>query len=441
VVDYRDAAGVRRWVTCQTRKDAESILERALGEFRERTLPSVDPRIRLAAYAQEHWIPIVRTAAKPRTVETYQGALDRHIVPELGAVRLSRLQRAHVKRFVARKLQQDALSPAYVKLIIAVLGALLAAARDDGIPVRADATARLGRIFKLAKSTAARQEDVKAFDRAQLAGFLAIADRIMPRLAPLFLVMARTGLRLGEALALQWEDIDLATRTLHVRRILSAGTIGKPKSGAGRDVDLSQHLVDRLTRLRATRSTTALRQGLGEIPPWIFCTRTEQPFHPRVVQRACAAVLSEAGLPGHFTPHCFRHTFASLLLSDGVSPAYVQRMLGHSSIKLTVDLYGKWLPMANKAAVDRLDEPAGREMVADGVANGPEWAPVGSRRSTFSRGCAGRRRRQPPKSFLSDSRKPPTSGPCSSPDETRWYSSRSSRCREVSFRGTSTTTL
>ncbi|HEX9709915.1 MAG TPA: tyrosine-type recombinase/integrase, partial [Candidatus Thermoplasmatota archaeon] len=71
-----------------------------------------------------------------------------------------------------------------------------------------------------------------------------------------------------------------------------------------------------------------------------------------------ARVLREAKLPGHFTPHSLRHSFASLLLSDGVSPAYVQRQLGHSSIKLTVDLYGKWLPMANKAAVDRLDDPA-----------------------------------------------------------------------------------
>ena len=48
------------------------------------------------------------------------------------------------------------------------------------------------------------------------------------------------------------------------------------------------------------------------------------------------------GLPTHFTPHRLRHTFASIPLSDGLSSAYVQRMLGHSSIRLTVDLYGRW---------------------------------------------------------------------------------------------------
>ena len=115
-------------------------------------------------------------------------------------------------------------------------------------------------------------------------------------------------------------------------------------------------------------------------------------------------------------------------------------MLGHSSIRLTVDLYGRWLPMANKAAMDRLDEgsagrkfgPSGSRMVANGSSGGKAPETPG-----FTRGRTG----QPPKSFLSDSRKPPTRGPCSSPDETRWYSSSSSRCLPVSLRGTSTTTL
>jgi len=59
-----------------------------------------------------------------------------------------------------------------------------------------------------------------------------------------------------------------------------------------------------------------------------------------------------------------RHTFASLLLQQGESPAYVQRQLGHASIQLTVGTYGKWLPMGNKAAVNRLDDESGSKVVA-----------------------------------------------------------------------------
>ena len=77
---------------------------------------------------------------------------------------------------------------------------------------------------------------------------------------------------------------------------------------------------------------------------------------PNRVAKTFKRVLKAAELPLHFSPHCLRHSFASLLLQQGESPAYVQRQLGHASIQLTVDTYGRWLPMGNKAAVDRLDE-------------------------------------------------------------------------------------
>jgi integrase len=83
------------------------------------------------------------------------------------------------------------------------------------------------------------------------------------------------------------------------------------------------------------------------------------------IRKVFARSLKNAELPLHFTPHCLRHTFASLLLRQGASPAYVQRQMGHASIKLTVDTYGKWLPMGNRAEVDRLDDQNGSKTVAD----------------------------------------------------------------------------
>src|SRR5882724_11229465 len=86
--------------------------------------------------------------------------------------------------------------------------------------------------------------------------------------------------------------------------------------------------------------------------------------YPRSAARLALKVLKAAGLPLHFSPHRLRHTFASLLLQQGESPAYVQRQLGHASIQLTVDTYGKWLPMGNKAAVNQLDDQNGSKVVA-----------------------------------------------------------------------------
>lgn len=79
-------------------------------------------------------------------------------------------------------------------------------------------------------------------------------------------------------------------------------------------------------------------------------------------------VLREAGLPEHSTPHCLRHTYARLMLQQGESVTYVQRQLGHASIQLTVDTYGKWLPLGNKAAVDRLDSMPSHESGSKTVA-------------------------------------------------------------------------
>ena len=88
-------------------------------------------------------------------------------------------------------------------------------------------------------------------------------------------------------------------------------------------------------------------------------TTAGTPLDESKVRKGMRRVLNAAGLPLHFSPNCLSHTYASLLLQDGVSPVYVQRQLGHASIQLTVDTYGKWLPMENKGAVDRLDKASG----------------------------------------------------------------------------------
>jgi Phage integrase family len=126
----------------------------------------------------------------------------------------------------------------------------------------------------------------------------------------------------------------------------------------------SKHLTETLRRLHAARKADKLRRGLQDLPPWVFPSAAGTPLDHANVEKAFKRMLKLALLPPHFTPHCLRHSFASLLLQQGASPAYVQRQLGHASIQLTVDTYGKWLPMGNNAAVDGLDDPSGSKVVA-----------------------------------------------------------------------------
>jgi len=81
-----------------------------------------------------------------------------------------------------------------------------------------------------------------------------------------------------------------------------------------------------------------------------------------LVRHAFGRVLKAAKLPAHVTPHSLRHSYASILISEGKPIAYVQGQLGHASITLTVDTYGKWLPSADRTAVDSLDDPAWLQM-------------------------------------------------------------------------------
>jgi integrase len=84
---------------------------------------------------------------------------------------------------------------------------------------------------------------------------------------------------------------------------------------------------------------------------WVFASEAGTVLDGTNVRKIMTRILNKANLPLHFTPHCLRQTYASLMLQQGERVAYVQRQPRHASIQLTVDTYGKWLPMQSHAAV------------------------------------------------------------------------------------------
>jgi integrase len=165
------------------------------------------------------------------------------------------------------------------------------------------------------------QEEIKALDRAQVTVFLATTLETTSRLYPLFLTLARTGLRIGEALALQWSDLDFKGREIRVERVVTNdGTIGKPKSGHGRTVDMSTSLRDMLQRHQAKLAATWLEAKpkcdddghelpKGPMPLWTVPSGVWTPMDHANIGKAFRRVLKDAGLPLHHSPHDLRHTF------------------------------------------------------------------------------------------------------------------------------------
>lgn len=170
------------------------------------------------------------------------------------------------------------------------------------------------------------------------------------------LCLARTGVRVGEAVALQWADLDLTQRFAEIRKTMKHGKLTTPKSGKGRRVDLSAQLAEVLRALSVERKEEKLRYGWKEMPPWVFLSEAGTPLDvDNFRRRVWPKLFAKAGLR-QVRIHDMRHTFASLLIAQGETLAYIRDQMGHHSIRVTVDVYGHLVPGGNKAAVDRLDD-------------------------------------------------------------------------------------
>lgn len=142
-----------------------------------------------------------------------------------------------------------------------------------------------------------------------------------------------------------------------MKRNLVDGHVTTPKSGKGRRVDLSAQLREALEALRVERKRETLRRGWRDVPAWVFANDQGNLVDPdNFRHRVWPKFLEKAGFR-QIRIHDLRHTYASLLIQNGESLAYVQEQMGHHSIRVTVDTYGHLVPGGNRAAVDRLDDP------------------------------------------------------------------------------------
>lgn len=310
---------------------------------------------------------------KPSTVARYRGLLKLHILPFFGSKPIDAITRDDVKRFFSelalKQVQPKSKNPDKIdpnrKTLAAnslqnaliCLRVIFQSAIEDGLMPQNPAS-KVGRFLP---------KDREKFEAAFLTSdelelFLDSVRTLSPQHYPLFLTFARTGLRLGEALALRWGDIQFgqhesdANRYMWVRRNYTAGRFVTPKSGKSRRVDMSRQLRALLLGIREQRLLDGMLKGASPISEdLVFPTPGGGPLDPaNLHKRVLLPAIQLAGLR-RFRIHDLRHTFASLLIQDGASLAYVKEQLGHSTIAVTVDLYGHLVPSANIAFVDRLD--------------------------------------------------------------------------------------
>jgi integrase len=166
----------------------------------------------------------------------------------------------------------------------------------------------------------------------------------------LYVLAVTTGMRQGELLALKWRDVDLENATINVQRTLTKGggrlLLGEPKTKKSRRTIQLPEAAVRTLREHLTRQIKEVER-LGDLyqnDGLVFTSEVGTLINPtNLRKRSFASLLKRARLP-QIRFHDLRHTCATLLLSRNVHPKYVQELLGHSNIAMTLDTYSHVIP-------------------------------------------------------------------------------------------------
>jgi integrase len=329
--------GSSRYREGRARTQAEALRRKREAEQSGR---QPDPGgLRVGDYLDRWLADSARPNVRPQTWERYEQIVRLYLKPHLGGVRLLDLRSRDVTRFYA-ELHRGGSSPGQVRKVAEVLAtAMEQAAREGVLPAAPTRHARKPRVDS---------PPIEVFTDDEVKAVLtAAAGR---RLYALFAVAVGSGARLGELLALEWEDYDPAARTLRIRRKLSVvrgrrATVGPPKSARGvRTIALPAFAADALE----AHAPPDRRAGV------VFSTRpggylSRSSFRSQVY----GPVLEAAGVR-YRKFHTFRHTHASRLLAEGVDVAEVARRLGDTPATV-LKVYAHWVHRPDRGTAEKVD--------------------------------------------------------------------------------------
>ncbi len=345
----------RRTVYADTRKEAGEKLARALAD-RANGIVVDDKNLTIGEYLDRWLSDAVRGTVRESTFSRDKYLVTNHVKPSIGRLKLKNLNALHLQGLY-RERQDSGLSPSTVQKIHHVLHkALGQAMRWDLIPRNpAD----------LVKAPRPTPKEMHPLSAPEVRRLLVAATG--DRLEALYVLAVHTGMRRGELLGLKCEDVDLdsaAVRVLRTQTRTDNGrrlSLGEPKTTKSRrTVRLAPRALEALRSHRARQAEEKLKSGsLFQDQSLVFAGEGGGLINPsNLRQRSFAPLVKRAGLP-QITFHDLRHTCASLLFQMKVHPKFVQELLGHASVAITLDTYSHMLPGMGGEAAHALGEALG----------------------------------------------------------------------------------
>jgi integrase len=287
---------------------------------------------------------------KPSTAKSYRNMVKTHLRPAFADYRSDRLNTAAVEVWragIARKIAEKTLAPKYYVNLRNLLHTILEWARR-----RSPAYLDVNPVDDLERLNLPTAKKRPHFEPEQVAALLKAAAASPPD-DTIIRVALYSGLRRGELFALKWEDVEAGNGQdggrIHVRRSIYQGAISTPKTAdSDRVVDVPQPLLDDLAVYRV------MYPPVGE--GYIFRTSQGRPLDPDAWHRErMVPILTTASLRLPMTGlHSLRHTYVSLLAALGEDTRYIADQVGHSTTRLTEDLYCHVFSKVRTEAMRRL---------------------------------------------------------------------------------------
>jgi integrase len=351
----------RYYVPTENGTKRKMIYGKTQAEVRDKLTKALSNRIDGIVYDDENmavgeyldaWLKgSVHGTVRRSTYDRDSYLVNNHIKPVLGGLKLKKLNSAHVQSFYRDRLDAG-LSASTVHKMHDILRRGLAQAVKWHLLPR-----NVADVVKPPRPVPTEMVALSADDTRRL---LEAAGEY--RLEALYILAVHTGMRQGEILALRWQDVDMENAVVSVRRTLTRNggkvAFGEPKTKKSRrSIRLTPQAVEALrSHLERQLRDMEILGDRYQDQGLVFTTDTGGPINPsNLRQRSFAALLKRAGLR-HMRFHDLRHTCATLLLSRGVHPKFVQELLGHATIAITLDTYSHVMPSMGDATAKAMED-------------------------------------------------------------------------------------
>ncbi|VGQ52663.1 DNA integration/recombination/inversion protein [Streptococcus pyogenes] len=349
-IDQMTGKRVKTSITGRTRKEVNQKAKHAQLDFLSNG-STIKRKVVIKTFKElSHlWLETYKLTVKPQTYDATVTRLNRHIMPTLGNMKVDKITASDIQMLINRLSKYYVNYTAVRSVIRKVLqqGVLLGlidynSARDIILP----------------RKQPNAKKKVKFIDLSDLKSFLEHLETSQHKRynlyfdAVLYQLLLSTGLRIGEACALEWGDIDLENGTIAINKTYNKNLkfLSTAKTQSGNRVISVDKKTLRSLKLYQMRQRQLFNEVGARVSEVVFATPTRKYFNASVRQSALDTRCKEAGIE-RFTFHAFRHTHASLLLNAGISYKELQYRLGHANISMTLDTYGHLSKDKEKEAV------------------------------------------------------------------------------------------